>query len=332
MFVEPRAGEGPRTRSDGTMMLRVQRLSWEAPGVLSVELRDPDGGLLPPVEPGAHIDLHVPGGAIRQYSLCGDPADRRVYRIAVLEVSGGQGSGFVHGGLRPGELVAVGGPRNNFRLDTGERYVFIAGGIGVTPLLPMAREAARRGRRWTLHYCVRSAKAAPFLDELAAIPGGDVVLHASDQGTRLSVERELATPADGVQIYCCGPERLMRAVETAAAHWSAGAVRFEWFAPKSDAPRAADAAGDASVVVTCARSGVDVTVPPDLSILDALTAAGIDVPRSCEQGICGTCECGVVEGVPDHRDSILTDAERVAGKTMMVCVSRAKSPRLVLDI
>jgi ferredoxin len=196
----------------------------------------------------------------------------------------------------------------------------------------MVREAARAGRPWTLHYCVRSAARAPFLEELSALPGGEVVLHASAEGTRLSVERLLAEPRDGVLVYCCGPERLMTAVEVAAAHWPAGSARFEWFVPRSDARAAAGEDGDAPVEVVCARAGITVPVPPDVSILDALAGQGVDVPCSCQQGICGTCETRVIEGEPDHRDSILTEAERAAGKTMMVCVSRARSPRLVLDL
>lgn len=320
------------SRGAGTTTLRVHRVTWEAPGVVSVDLRDPDGGVLPRAEPGAHLDLHLPGGLIRQYSLCGDPADDRVYRIGVLEVAGGRGSGFVHGALRPGQLVTVGGPRNNFSFDPAEGYVFVAGGIGVTPLLPMVREAARAGRPWTLHYCVRSASRAPFLEALSALPGGEVVLHASAEGTRLSVERLLTEPRDGVLVYCCGPERLMTAVEAAAAHWPAGSARFEWFVPRSDARAAAGNEGDAPVEVVCARTGITVPVPPDVSILDALAGQGVDVPCSCQQGICGTCETRVIEGDPDHRDSILTESERAAGKTMMVCVSRARSPRLVLDL
>lgn len=328
-------GDGTGSRKAGTMTLRVHRVTWEAPGVVSVDLRDPDGGSLPRVEPGAHLDLHLPGGLVRQYSLCGDPADAGVYRIGVLEVAGGRGSGYVHGALRPGQLVTVGGPRNNFRFDDASGYVFVAGGIGVTPILPMIRAASRAGRPWTLHYCVRSASRAPFLEALSAMPGGEVVLHAGAEGTRLSVERLLAEPRAGTLVYCCGPERLMTAVEAAAARWPEGSVRFEWFVPRSDARGAAGQGtgeeGDAPVEVVCARSGITVAVSADVPILDALAAQGIDVPCSCRQGICGTCETRVIEGDPDHRDSILTEAERAAGRTMMICVSRARTARLVLD-
>ncbi|WP_434621536.1 PDR/VanB family oxidoreductase [Azospirillum sp. B2RO_4] len=313
--------------------LRVHRLEQVAPQVMLVELRDPDGQPLPPAEPGAHIDLHLPDGTVRSYSLCGDPMDRQAYSIAVLNVPGGRGSGFVHGELEPGASIAIGLPRNNFRFDEAPRYLFIAGGIGITPLLPMIRAAAGRGADWTLQYCVRSAAAAPFLGELRALSHGRVELNAADEGRKLDVDALLAaTPAD-VPVYCCGPQRLMEAV--AAAAQPAQDVRFEWFTPRVEPVREDAAAGsleDDSFEVVCARSGVTVTVPPGTSVLEALAAAGVTVDSSCEQGICGTCETTVLEGEPDHRDSVLSDAERAAGKTMMLCVSRARSARLVLDL
>jgi ferredoxin-NADP reductase len=208
------------------------------------------------------------------------------------------------------------------------RYLFIAGGIGITPLLPMIRAAAGRGTDWALHYCVRSAAAAPFLGELLALSHGRVEVHAADEGRKLTVDALLAaTPAD-VLIYCCGPQRLMEAVSAAAQ--PTHDVRFEWFTPRTETVRQ-DAADD-SFEVVCARSGVTVTVPPGTSVLEALDAAGVPVDSSCEQGICGTCETTVLEGEPDHRDSVLSDTERAAGKTMMLCVSRARSARLVLDV
>lgn len=299
-----------------------------APQVLLVDLRDLEGAALPPYEPGAHIDVHLPDGAVRSYSLCGDPADRSAYRIAVLNLPGGRGSRFIHGELRLGATVTVGPPRNNFRFDAAPRYLFIAGGIGITPLLPMIREAARRGADWTLHYCVRSAAEAPFLGELRNLGSGQVVVHAADEGRRLAVDALLAATADDVLIYCCGPQRLMDAVAGAARPTQD--ARFEWFAPRSDAGR--EAQPDGRFEVVCARSGVTVTVKEGTSVLEALDAAGVPVASSCEQGICGTCETAVLEGEPDHRDSVLSDAERAAGKTMMICVSRARNARLVLDV
>ncbi len=308
------------------LTLRLRRITWEAPGVLSLDFMHPEAGELPPFGPGAHIDLHLGEGLVRQYSLCGDPADRTIYRVGVREVEGGRVSRIVHNELRPGALISVGIPRNNFPLVPASRYLFIAGGIGITPLLPMLREASGAGARWTLLFCTRRSSEAAFLDEARAL-GGEVVLHASESGNRLDVAA-LAAPQPDTVLYCCGPERLMTAVEQATAAWPEGTVHFEWFAPRALAED--QAAGTFELV--CAQSGVALVVPPEKSVLEALTEAGIEVPRSCEQGVCGTCECRVLEGEVEHRDSILSTAERAANEVMMTCVSRAKGARLVLDV
>ena len=310
-----------------TLDVRVRRLTWEAPGVLSLELTAPDGSALPPFEPGAHIDLKLPDGTLRQYSLCGDPADTSHYRLGIRAVSGGLSSSFVHGKLRPGELLTVSAPRNNFPLVGAARYIFVAGGIGITPLITMMREASAKGRPWTLLYCNRRTEDAPFLAEIKNL-GGEISFHASEAGTRLDAAQRLGTVQKDTAVYCCGPERLMTAVEEATSAWPEGSVHFEWFTPRS---RPAGETSGAFEVV-CQQSGLTLTVPPEKSILEVLGEAGIEVPRSCEQGICGTCEVRVISGEVDHRDSILSSAERAANQTMMTCVSRAKSPRLVLDI
>ena len=303
------------------MQLRLRSVTWEAPGVVSLELVDPGGGALPPWAPGAHLDIRLPDGGERQYSLCSDPAETGRYRVAVRELEGGRVSRAAHR-LRPGALLQVGEPRNNFPLEPAARYLFIAGGIGITPLLPMMRAATAP---WTLLYCVRSAADAPFLAEARAL--GEVVLHDSLAGTRLDVATRLAAAEPGTLVYCCGPQGLMEAVEAATAHWPAGQARFEWFAARRQ-----DFAAAGAFELVCAASGLTLTVPPEQSILAALTAAGIEVPRSCEQGICGTCECRILEGAADHRDSILSAAERAENSVLMTCVSRAAGPRLVLDI
>lgn len=307
--------------------LLVHRMTWEAPGVLSLDLVAPDGGDLTAFTPGAHVDLHLAPGLVRQYSLCGDPNDRRVYRVAVREVAGGLASGAIHRNVRPGMELRVAGPRNNFPLKPSPRYLFVAGGIGITPLLPMMRAASAAGAGWSLLYCVRRTNEAPFLNDARAL-GGRVVPHVSAEGTRLDVAARLTTPEADTMLYCCGPDSLMTAVEAATAGWPEGSVHFEWFTPRA---RPADEVSGA-FQVALARSGLTLTVPPDRSILDVIAEAGIDVPRSCEQGICGTCECQVLEGAPDHRDSILSAAERAAGTSMMICVSRAQGARLVLDL
>jgi ferredoxin-NADP reductase len=314
-------------KSPATLPVQLRAMTWEADGVLSLELASPDGNPLPPFEPGSHVDLHLPSGTMRQYSLCSDPADRSRYRVAIRAVSGGLSSQFVHRKLRPGEMLAVSPPRNNFPLVDAKNYVFVAGGIGITPLMPMMREASARKKSWTLLYCNRSDDVAPFLNEIRAL-GGEVALHSTAAGTRLDVTQKLGTVRPDTAVYCCGPERLMLAVEEATAGWPEGTVHFEWFAPRS---RPTDESSG-SFEAVCQGSGITVTVPPDKSLLDALNDAGIPVPCSCQQGICGTCEVRVLGGEVDHRDSILSAAERATNETMMTCVSRARSSRLVLDI
>ena len=318
----------PNAAAPSSVQVLVRAMRWEAPGVLSLELSAADGALLPPFEPGAHVDLRLPDGTLRQYSLCGDPSNRSHYRLGIRAVGGGLSSSFVHRKLRPGELVTVSTPRNNFPLADAERYLFVAGGIGITPLIPMMRQASARGRAWTLLYCNKREADAPFIEEIRAF-GGEISLHSSEAGTRLDVETQLKTPRPGTMVYCCGPEQLMTAVEEATAAWPQDMVRFEWFAPRSRP----DEGASGSFEVVCNISGVTLTVPEDRSVLDVLNDAGIEIPSSCQQGICGTCETRVVSGEVDHRDSILSSAERAANQTMMTCVSRAKpGSRLVLDI
>jgi len=316
----PRAGEE-------TMQVRVRALVWEAPGVLSLHLASLDGAALPAFEPGAHIDVKLPDGTLRQYSLCGDPNDLTHYRLGIRAVTGGQSSGFVHKRLRPGDVVTVSTPRNNFPLVAAKHYIFVAGGIGVTPFIPMMREVAARNGSFTLLYCNKRNEDAPFLREIEAL-GGELSLHASEAGTRLDVAQRFAAVETGAVVYCCGPEKLMLAVEEATAGWPEGSVHFEWFAPRS---RPEGETSD-SFEVVCQASGKTLTVPADKSILEVLGENGIEVPRSCEQGICGTCEVRVVSGEIDHRDSILSSAERAANETMMICVSRCRGARLVLDV
>jgi len=322
------ARPGSNASVPSSLQVRVRAMRWEAPGVVSLELSAVDGATLPSFEPGAHVDLRLPDGTLRQYSLCGDPSDRSHYRLGVRAVGGGLSSTFVHRKLRPGELVTVSVPRNNFPLADAERYIFVAGGIGITPLIPMMRQASAQRRPWTLLYCNKRDSDAPFLNEIRAL-GGDISLHSSEAGTRLDVRAKLAAVQAGAMIYCCGPERLMTAVEETTADWPQDRVCFEWFAPRSRANEGAS--GNFEIV--CNSSGLTLMVPEDRTVLDILNEAGVEVPCSCQQGICGTCETRVVSGEVDHRDSILSSAERAANQTMMTCVSRAKAgSRLVLDI
>jgi ferredoxin-NADP reductase len=327
VLTSPPTGLPLRTGEQNTLQARVRSVTWEAQDVLSLDLVAVNGRELPPFEPGAHIDVHFPDGTIRQYSLWGDPADRSRYRVGIRAVEGGHSSLFVHRQLRAGDVLTVSTPRNNFPLIEAVRYVFIAGGIGITPLIPMMRTASEKGRAWTLFYCNRRNEDAPFLSEIEAL-GGEVSLHSSDAGTRLDVAQRLGGVQGDTVIYCCGPERLMAAVEQATAAWPEGSVRFEWFAPRS---RPVDETSG-GFEVRCENSGITLAVPPEKSVLEVLNEAGFGVPCSCQQGICGTCEVRVLSGEVDHRDTILSAAEREANGSMMTCVSRARSPRLVLEI
>ncbi|MFI5659514.1 PDR/VanB family oxidoreductase [Streptomyces sp. NPDC051684] len=305
--------------------LLVRRMTWEADGVLSVELIHPDGKPLPAWEPGAHLDVHV-GGQVRQYSLCGDPADCGTYRIGVLnEPSSRGGSRHVHTKLRPGQQVTVSEPRNHFALEDAPAYVFVAGGIGVTPILAMAREAARRGADWRMVYGGRGRASMAFTDELAAL-GGDLTLVPQDEQGHIDLDGTLAGLPEGTLVYSCGPEPLLAAVEERCP---AERLRLERFA----APVVERSADDGEFEVECRTSGQTLTVGADTSILEAAEGAGIDVASSCRDGICGSCETRVIEGAPEHRDFLLSEAEHAASASMMICVSRcAAGSRLVLDL
>lgn len=309
--------------------LLVKQMTWEADGVLSLSLTHPDGKPLPAWTPGAHIDLTLRGALVRQYSLCGDPADETRYRVAVLrEQAALGGSEYVHEGLRPGHRLQVVGPRNNFRFLPAERYVFIAGGIGITPILGMVRTAHAQGADWQLWYGGRRAESMAFLDELAEY-GERVHVVPEDDCGRLDLAAILPGPDEGTLVYCCGPEPLLAAVEERTAGWPDGILQVERFKAKQVE---AGPDGDQPLTVECQRSGRTVEVAPDCSVLDALENAGLTVPSSCRDGICGTCETRVLDGTPDHRDSLLSAAEQAKGESMMICVSRARTPRLVLDL
>ncbi|MER6072857.1 PDR/VanB family oxidoreductase [Streptomyces sp. NPDC001817] len=304
--------------------LIVGEREFVAEGVLSLTLRDPLGRELPVWEPGAHVDLLLGPGLERQYSLCGDPADRSAWRIAVLrEPAGRGGSAHVHEQLGEGGKVRVRGPRNHFRQESAPRYRFIAGGIGITPILPMLAAAERAGADWTLLYGGRTRSSMAFTGELARY-GDRVTLAPQDETGLLDLGPVLEDLPDGTLVYCCGPGPLLDAVEERCP---AGALRVERFQPKEQRT-----GGDEEFEVVLARSGRTVTVPPQVSVLDAVRAAGVEVLYSCTEGTCGTCETDVVEGTPDHRDSVLTQEERSAGDTMMICVSRCRGARLVLDL
>ena len=301
----------------------------ESDGVTVLTLRDPSGADLPPWEPGAHVDLVLSPELTRQYSLCGDPADRSVWQVAVLrEPAGRGGSEFVHDRLDERSTVHVRGPRNHFALEPAERYVFIAGGIGITPIVPMIGAADAAGADWRLLYGGRTRASMAFRAELQERYGDRVTVAPQDETGLLDLASVLGEPREDTLVYCCGPEPLLVAVESQCAVWPTGALHVERFAPKEfDEPVRTE-----SFQVELAQSGMTLDVPPDRSILEVVEAAGVQVLSSCQEGTCGTCETGVLAGEPEHRDSLLTNEERAANDTMMICVSRSCGAKLVLDL
>ncbi|MFI7454806.1 PDR/VanB family oxidoreductase [Nonomuraea sp. NPDC049714] len=311
-----------------SLELVVHSREWAAEGVLVLVLRDPAGGALPAWTPGAHIDLVLPGDVVRQYSLCGDPAERTAWRIAVLREPGGRGGSALVHELIPGTTVTVRGPRNHFPLQPAPRYLFIAGGIGITPILPMIAAADAAGAEWRLLYGGRTAASMAFTRELRAAHGDRVDLRPQDEHGLLDLESLLAEGTPDTLVYCCGPAPLLDAVEKHCAGRPPGTLHVERFTPKD----AGDPLLTGSFEVELAGTGLTCTVPPDRSILEVLEEAGVQVLTSCREGTCGTCETGVLAGTVDHRDSLLTPEEQAVGDTMLICVSRAACPKLVLDL
>jgi vanillate O-demethylase ferredoxin subunit len=321
-------------RSDVRLRLRLRQITELAEGVHRFEWVDGGGDALPPFTAGAHLDLHLPGGLVRQYSLLGDVDDRGRYVVAAKrEAAGRGGSRALFDDVRVGDALEASVPRNTFPLvEDAPSSVLVAGGIGVTPIVCRAARLRSLGAAHTVHYAVRRR------DELAFdIPGARVHVDA-EAGSLLDVASIVAATPPGAHLYCCGPAPMLAAFEAACRAWPGPAdhVHIESFAPPPSATDPA-VAGTAAVdvaefVVELARSGRRVEVPPRVSILDALRAAGVDVPSSCEQGICGTCETAVVAGRPDHRDRLLSDREKAEGATMLICCSRSLGPVLVLDL
>jgi len=308
--------------------LRVRAMRQEARDVLSLELDDPTGSELPAWDPGAHIDLRFANGVERQYSLCSDPDDRRAWRIAILAESPSRGgSRFVHQTLRVGDHVTVSAPINNFALAPAAEYVFVAGGIGITPILPMLQEATHRGIPWRLAYLGSAGERMAFLSA-PQLSGDETLLVRGDIDGRLDLDAWIGVPTAQTGVYACGPERLLDALEELSAGWPRGALRVERFQPKTFG----ESQGADSFEVVASRSDLVVTVDRGCSVLEMLENAGIGFPSSCLEGVCGTCETAVIDGAPEHRDSILTPDERESNETMMICVSRSLGDRLVLDI
>ncbi|SED62744.1 PDR/VanB family oxidoreductase [Rhodobacter sp. 24-YEA-8] len=297
-----------------------------------VDLVAPDGAPLPAWQAGAHIDVGIGPDLIRQYSLCGDPADRSRYRLGILRDPASRGGSVrAHELFQEGSSIRTGVPRNLFPLHIGQREtLLIGGGIGITPLLAMAHDLHRAGHAFRLHYCIRSRSRAAFLTELAALPFADrVSIHADDGAAdqRFDPVRDLPAPEPGIEVHFCGPNGFMTWLEAQclARRYSAPNLHQEHFSAEIDT-------SGGGFTVELAQSGLVLQVGESQTILQTLRGAGIRVETMCQQGICGTCLTGVLDGVPDHRDSFLTDEERAGNALIAVCCSRSKTERLVLDL
>jgi phthalate 4,5-dioxygenase reductase subunit len=317
------------TTEQPMMTLRVTRNEAIADGINLFEFRQPDGAALPEFSAGAHIAIRVPSGAIRKYSLCNDPAERGHYQIAVKrEASGRGGSIDLIDNVKAGDTVMVSEPVNDFALPPrATDFLFIAGGIGITPILAMIRQVQAAGKRFRLYYCSRSPETTAFKEELGA-PGirEFVTIHYDngDPSCALDLKPILKERQNREHLYCCGPRPLMEAVRAMTDHWSPTAVHFEAF---SDAET--HKAGDRPFRVKLAKTGKTVDVPADKTILEVLRETGLEVPSSCETGTCGTCRTRYSNGEADHRDLVLAEHEKA--DTIMICVSRAKSDEITLD-
>ncbi|WP_240356394.1 MULTISPECIES: PDR/VanB family oxidoreductase [Myxococcus] len=325
------------TLMNDAQRVRVARISSEAEDVLSYELVAEEGGALPPFEPGAHLDVRVPGkdSVLRSYSLCNDAEETHRYVIAVQKDARGRGgSRAMHERVREGDVLVVSPPRNDFPLLFARSYVLVAGGIGITPLLAMARQLQRTGANYVLYYCVRTPERAAFRELLSASPFADRVRFHFDGGDPdkgLDVSGLLATRGPGTRLYCCGPAGLMKAVREASTkhRWPWEKVHFESFGAEGNG--AALGKEDSDFEVTIRSTGQVLSVPKGQSVLNVLRRNGVRVDSDCEAGSCGTCVTRVCEGQPEHRDTFFQQ-EPAGDERMLICVSRARSKRLVLDL
>ncbi|WP_031358758.1 PDR/VanB family oxidoreductase [Caballeronia sordidicola] len=309
----------------------IRSLRHEADGVLSVELVPGPGAHFPGFEAGAHVDVHLPNGLVRSYSLSNSSADIDRYVLGILEDRQSRGgSKYIHANFRCGMAVAIDAPRNNFRLDeNAASSILIAGGIGITPILSMYRRLIQLGRPVKLVYCARSRKQAGFVEHLLEM-GGDVLLHFDDEhdGAPIDLPALLERESKDVHAYCCGPEVMLRAFEEASGLAGIANVHVERFAADPEIRRT----DGNSYVVELSKSGKTLGVEAGKTLLQTLLDANVYVDHSCEEGVCGSCETRVLSGIPDHRDSVLSAAERAANKKIMVCVSGCKSGKLILDL
>lgn len=316
--------------------LRVAAIRYEAEGILSFELRMPAGGVLPPFSAGAHVDVHLGNGLIRSYSLMNPPSQRDCYVIGVnLDRASRGGSAYMHGKVKAGDIVTVGAPRNNFPLvEDAAHSVLLAGGIGITPLRSMLLRLQELGRSWELIYCARSPEGTAFFNELNAFAAGETRrvrfnFDAQPGGQRLDLREVFTGQPVGTHFYCCGPVSMLDAFEAAATDIAPECVHVEYFAARQSSGETALQGG---FNVRLAKSGRVLPIAAGQSILEAVLDAGVRVSYSCMEGICGSCETRVMEGVPEHRDLVLSKQQQIANDRMMICCSGSKSAELVLDL
>jgi vanillate monooxygenase ferredoxin subunit len=314
--------------------VRVERKWQEAERIFGFELADPGGAPLPSFSAGSHIDVHVPGGLVRQYSLCRPASEDGHYEIAIQhEINSRGGSATLCANIQRGDLLEISDPRNHFPLEPAEHSLLLAGGIGITPLLCMAQRLSAQAASFELHYCTQSRARTAYLERIAAAPFSDKASFHFDDGEaaqRLDLSRVLGAASAGKHVYICGPAGFLEFVREQARQqgWASANVHFEYFSPPAQPQQTAS---DRFTVVI-ASSGLEVNVAEDEPVTVALARVGIEIPQSCEVGVCGTCLTRVLEGIPDHRDYFLSDAERATNKQFLPCCSRAKTPRLVLDL
>lgn len=320
--------------NETALTVEVVRRRDEAHDICSFELRRPDGAPLPGFDAGAHIDVHLPGGFIRQYSLCGNPARHDRYEIAVLRNSNGRGGSMaMHDHVRQGDLIRISTPRNHFPVDAqAARHLLLAGGIGVTPILSMAEHLAGVGASFEMHYCTRSHARTAFVERVTGSAFREHMQFHFDDGPAEQVFDPVAVIASApahTHLYVCGPRGFMEAVlaEARVQGWAEHRLHHEFFSGSDP-----DAREETAFQVRIASSGASVDVPPGCTVIESLAKHGLEILTSCGQGVCGTCMTRVLEGEPDHRDSYLTDEEKAAGEYFLPCCSRSRSPVLVLDL
>jgi ferredoxin-NADP reductase len=322
------AAASKRETADGLIEVRLTAIRYAARDTNLYELSTLDGRPLPPYEPGAHIDLHLPNGLIRQYSLIQAEPDPASYVVSVKRDPASRGgSRCVHDELRVGRTLKISAPRNNFSLVEDARHVILfAGGIGITPIWCMVQRLDKLGRSWTLHYACRSRADMAFLQRLETMAGAQFHFDDENAGKVLDVAALVAQAPKDAHLYCCGPTPMLKAFEAATASWPQAQIHVEYFTPKQDVDK------KGGFVVELARSGKEFVIPEGQTILQVLLDAGVDVDYSCELGICGACEQRVISGIPEHRDAILTEEEQASNTKVMICCAGCKSDRLVLDL